>query len=533
MARPAGTLTRVRTAAALPARAGVPGAPAGTPVDDQIRSLLVVALVGVAYFGTGELTVTLSDHWQVHPIWPPVGVAVAALLVFGRGVWPGIAAASFLLGLTQGFPAVFGTLAVQTLGPLAVARILEVRGFRLFLADIGDVLWLAVCGAVTMVPVAVTATAINAANGDIADGRWLFFGAQWWVGDTMGILLVTPLLLGAASWRRATWRWLDITVAVAAAVGTRLLFTGSLPLMFLVFPFTLWAALRFPPPAVAILNAVIAGIAIWTTAAGYGPFTDVAPATRLVLLESFNAAVAITSLVLSAAVTTAHRLAQENHRLHAEVRTQLEEVSASRSRIVESADRERRRVERDLHDGAQQRLVSLAYSLGLTRSRRPRGRDPEADAAFDSALEEVRLTLAELRSLASGIHPPLLTQEGLAAALESLAEQTILPVEVHASSGRFTPVIERAAYFVVSEALANVAKHARATTARVSVREDAGNLVVDVADDGIGGADPGGGSGLTGLVDRVSALEGRLEIDSRPGAGTRIRAVLPIGRSAS
>jgi signal transduction histidine kinase len=318
---------------------------------------------------------------------------------------------------------------------------------------------------------------------------------------------------------------------VAAAIATRLLFSGSLPLVFLVFPFALWAALRLGLLVVAALNAVVAGIAIWTTVQGYGPFAALPKTTSLVVLEAFNAGIAVTSLVLMAAVTTRNRLASENDQLHAEVRSQLQEVLASRARIVQAAYRERRRVERDLHDGAQQRLVSLAYSLGLALSRSAPGDDPELHAGFVRALEEVRVTLAELRSLAQGIHPALLTQEGIGAALESLAEQAALPVEVQTRCGRYPPVVEAAAYFVVSEALTNVAKHAHATVARLCVTEAGDWLIVEVADDGIGGADPSRGSGLTGLVDRVSALEGDVRVVSPLGCGTRIRAVLPCGWS--
>ena len=530
MGSTAGILPRVRAGGFLPPALGSSDPATVERVGERAApTLLVMAGLAAAYFLTAKLTITLSHHWRVHPIWSPVGIAVAVLLIFGPRVWPGIAVGSFMIGWTQGVPADIGTMVAQTMGPLLVVRLLEAGHRRVSLDDPPGVLRLAVGGAVGMLPVAVLATAVNDANHYIAGGNWLHFGADWWVGDTMGILLVTPFLLGLRSWRLAdTGRWVEVAVAIAAAaVGTRLLFSGSLPLMFLVFPFTLWAALRFPPPVIAALNVVVAGIAIWTTAEGYGPFSGMPSTTSLVLLESFNAAVAITSLVLGAAVTTAHRLARENERLHAEVRSQLEAVSASRSRIVESAYRERHRVERDLHDGAQQRLVSLAYSLGLAVSRAAPRVDDEARATLARTLDEVRLTLSELRSLAQGIHPALLTQGGLGTALESLAEQATIPVAVRAPLGRFPPVIEAAAYFVVSESLANVAKHARARAARVSVTETADGLVVDVVDDGIGGADPGRGSGLTGLVDRVCALDGHFHIDSPLGGGTRIRAVLP------
>jgi signal transduction histidine kinase len=194
---------------------------------------------------------------------------------------------------------------------------------------------------------------------------------------------------------------------------------------------------------------------------------------------------------------------------------------------VQAAYRERRRVERDLHDGAQQRLVSLAYSLGLALSRLGPGESPQLEASLVRASEDVRTALVELRALAQGIHPAVLTQVGLGAALESLAEQMPLPVDVEVPRRRYPPVVEATAYFVASEALANVAKHSGATMASVAITEGDGHLAVTVSDNGVGGADPASGSGLTGLVDRVAAVEGRVQIDSQPGRGTEVRAQLP------
>jgi signal transduction histidine kinase len=531
---PAGTLTRLR-AVGHPRcdHDSATGLPAEVVEERPVPTLVVIVILAVGYFLTGKVSSTLpSDRWIVLPVWPPVGVAIVGLLVFGRRGLPGIAVGSFLTGLAQGFPADLGTTAAQTLGPLAVVAMLESRSFQTSLAGVSDVLHLVVFGAVGMIPGAAVCTAVHAAAGNIGDGEWLRFGLVWWVGDVMGILLVVPLLLGLVHWKDLARRRREAAVMlVAAAIATRLLFSGSLPLMFLVFPFALWAALRLGPLVVGTLNAVVAGIAIWTTAGGYGPFAGLPRTTRLFVLEAFNAGIAVTSLVLAAAVTTMNRLTDENDRLHAEVRSQLHEVLASRARIVQAAYRERRRVERNLHDGAQQRLVSLAYTLGLALSRSAPGDDPELHAGLVRAGDEVRRTLSDLRSLAQGIHPALLTQEGLGAALESLAEQATLPVDVHAPCGRYPPVVEAAAYFVVSEALANVSKHAHANAARVCVTEAGDRLVVEVSDDGIGGADPSRGSGLTGLVDRVSALDGRVCVDSPLGCGTRVRAVLPCGWS--
>jgi signal transduction histidine kinase len=231
-------------------------------------------------------------------------------------------------------------------------------------------------------------------------------------------------------------------------------------------------------------------------------------------------------------VVAAARLAMENERLHAEVRAQLEEVKASRARIVTAADAERRRLERDIHDGAQQRLVNLSLALRMAEDRLHSGNDPAAADALREASEELHTALGELRELARGIHPAILTQEGLAAALESLAERSAVPATViEAPAGRLAAGVEATAYFVVSEALANAAKHAGASSVRVRACLDDGLLRVEVADDGAGGAVPdgAGGSGLRGLVDRVEAASGRLVVDSPPGGGTRLVAEIPCG----
>ena len=220
-------------------------------------------------------------------------------------------------------------------------------------------------------------------------------------------------------------------------------------------------------------------------------------------------------------------MALEHARLQAEVRAQLEQVRASRARIVEAGDAERRRLERDLHDGAQQRLVTLSLALGLARARAA-GADPELGSLIESASKEAREALTELRELARGIHPAVLTETGLAGAIQALVERSPVATTITAvPDGRFPAPIEATAYFVISEALANVAKHARASGAEVTICTRPGRLVVEVNDDGAGGARPQGGSGLRGLADRVASVGGVLRVDSPPGCGTRLEADLP------
>jgi signal transduction histidine kinase len=227
------------------------------------------------------------------------------------------------------------------------------------------------------------------------------------------------------------------------------------------------------------------------------------------------------------AVAAAARLALVNARLHAEVRAQLETVQESRARIVTAADEERRRIERDLHDGAQQRLVALALELRAAQRQLGAEGDPELERLLSSTADELQVAVEELRELAQGIHPGILTQGGLGHALEQLAARSPVPVTVDSTDERFAPEVEATAYFVACEALTNVVKHAGATHASIAARRDDGHLVIEVTDDGSGGAEENGGSGLRGLTDRVEARGGTLVVESVAGTGTRVRGEIP------
>jgi signal transduction histidine kinase len=226
------------------------------------------------------------------------------------------------------------------------------------------------------------------------------------------------------------------------------------------------------------------------------------------------------------AVRAAAAMALENERLLAESQARLAEVQASRQRIVAAGDAERRRLERDLHDGAQQRLVALSLQLRMIRSDIRRDPD-QAEQLAASASDELAHSLQELRELARGIHPATLDQ-GLASALESLAARSTVATAVSCDAPEHVPrAVELAVYFVACEALANVGKYAEATTASVRLSRRAGGVAIEIADDGVGGANAANGSGLHGLADRVEALNGRLLVTSPAGGGTVVTAELP------
>jgi signal transduction histidine kinase len=227
------------------------------------------------------------------------------------------------------------------------------------------------------------------------------------------------------------------------------------------------------------------------------------------------------------AAGAAARLALHNARLQADVSAQLAKVQESRRRIVTAGDEERRKIERDLHDGAQQRLVALALELRIAQ-RQFATQSPELEQVLGDAVGQLQIAVEELRELARGVHPAVLTEEGLPGALVSLAARTPLPVRIDAPEDRFPGEIEAAAYFVACEAIANAVKHAQATRIRVSAQRRNGTLVIEVEDDGVGGArENGSGSGLRGLVDRVEAHGGTLRIESEAGEGTRVIGELP------
>jgi len=224
---------------------------------------------------------------------------------------------------------------------------------------------------------------------------------------------------------------------------------------------------------------------------------------------------------LLASVAAAARVAVANARLQAEARARAAELEASRLRIVTAGDAQRRRLEEELRLGAERRLGSVAALLAGAREAAD---DGAAIAALEHELDEAR---HELREFAQGVHPAALTDGGLMPAIAALADRSPVPVAVQGELGRLSPALEAALFFVCSEALANAAKHADASRITVDVRQEAGRVAVSISDDGVGGADPRGGSGLRGLADRIDALGGRLAVESPPGGGTRVTARLP------
>ena len=344
---------------------------------------------------------------------------------------------------------------------------------------------------------------------------WLLFLAR--------LLVPVGLVVGSLRLRRAGGP------LVALAVGL-----GSVP-----SPVRLESALAaaLGDPGLRLVRPDAAGA--WTAADGRpvaAPIDDDTHAVTLLEHDGTPLAAIVHDPVLRedpalvGSVMAVLRLAVENERLDAALQAQLEEVKASRARLAVAAEEERRRVERDLHDGAQQRLVAVTIALRQAReTAATTDAAPELRDELAATADELQGAIDELRELARGIHPAILEDDGLPAAVAALARRAGVVVSVDSDlARRLPPHVESTLYFTVAEALTNAARHARATRAIVTIHDADGRVEVSVQDDGRGGADPAAGSGLRGLADRLAAVDGQLDVTSSPGQGTTIRAVVPL-----
>jgi signal transduction histidine kinase len=398
------------------------------------------------------------------------------------------------------------------IGYLLVAGLLGVTEFVFLVVAIS----LGVGLAITLIGIPILILSVYAWGG-LAEGERRIIAA---LTGTVIPNPYRPAPAGASRWGRLRARLADPAT------------WKDLAFLLLQFPFGLVSFIV----AVVVLSLGIHGVALplwyWAVPDGvdYGIFTvdklwealAIMPVGALLLLLGIPALSALGRLY----VGYAEVLLGSN--VDPAVTAEMSDLRGARSRIIEAADAERRRIERDLHDGAQQRLVALALTLRMAEKRAAEGNSDAAELVRQAG-DEAGLALKELRDLARGIHPAILSNRGLPAALDDLAGRASVPVQVVAAPRERLPdQVEAAAYFVVSECLANIDKHAHATAATVSVTPQDGQLLVTVSDDGVGGAELAGGSGLQGLEDRVGALDGTLTLESTPGEGTRVLASIPL-----
>lgn len=488
------------------------------------RYWLKVGALALAYYGSAKLGYELSFAGPVAAIvWLPVGVGISALYLGGMRLWPGVLAGDLLANDYMALP--LGSALAQTCGNVleVIVATLILRRFvksRSALGDMQDLrgVLLAIGAGTALSATVGTASVVL---GESIGGRdAMTVWRTWWLGDFAGALVVVPF---AIAWAQAPRRLRGHgRAAEAGLLLVALLGLGEAalqshrPLSYLVFPALTWAGLRFGQRGATLAIALTCGLAVLNTTHYTSPFLYHDIPRSVLNTQLFIVVSALTTLCLAAVVS--------------ERRSYADGLSASRARLVEASHAERERIERNLHDGAQQHLTSLAIFLGVA-AERVRAAPLEGEALFGEARRQLDAAVAELRELSHGIHPSLLTESGLAAAMQSVARRsTIRMTFLELPRQRLDPVVEATAYYVFAEAVANSQKHAQASSMQVRVRTVGDSLHIAVSDDGIGGADENG-PGLRGLRDRVETAGGIFRVESAPGRGTRVFATVPLPQS--
>jgi signal transduction histidine kinase len=486
-----------------------------------MRYLAGVLVLAAAYYAAGRASLALQYRGPVAAIWLPTGVGAAALYLAGLRWWPGLLIGDVALAdpaqpLGSALALTAGNVADIVVIALLLRRLLGPRGILDRREHVAALLVAIVAGAT----ITATVATISLRVADIvASSETLTFWRSWSLADASGALVMIPLALAWAQPPSRAWQgrraWEGALMIAAVAGLSAIALSADLPLLYLVFPALIWAALRLGPRGGTLAVAVASGMAVGITANEVGPFvahsiTDSALGTQL-----YIAVAALTTLFLAA-------IASERRRA-------LLELADARARILAATDAERRRIERDLHDGAQQRLTGLRVKLGLADDLIQR--DPDsARRMVDELGADIDEALTDVRSLASGIYPPLLVDFGLTEALRDLARHAPLAASVEIDgTDRCRPEVEAAVYFCCTEALQNAAKHAgAATTISISLkRHRAVNF--EVHDDGRGfsPAHVRSGQGLANMRDRIEAVGGKVEVRSSPGIGTRVIGHIP------
>lgn len=480
-----------------------------------------VLALAVGYYGAAKVGYELQFAGPVAAIvWFPAGVAIAFLFLGGLRFWPGLLIGDLLANDYTALP--LGSALGQTLGNVLEVLVAVVLLRRLVplgspLDTVGGVVrLLAAIAAGTAVSATIGALSLRA-GGVVSAGAIPRVWRTWWLGDATGAVVVVPLAI--AWYRRLPRAWTRARAIEAAAMLTviaglsELAFRSARPLAYLVFPALVWAALRFGRRGATLAVAVAVVFAVWNTTHYDGPFIFHSITMSVLSSQLYIAVAALSTLSLAAVDSERRRFAQS--------------LSASRARLVKASDAERQRLEHNLHDGAQQRLSALAIRLGLAAEN---ARDAHEDTApvLEGAAADVIGAIEELREIARGIHPAVLTDHGLRPAIRQVAARSTLEVRFAAvPRARFDAAAEATAYYVFVEALTNAQKHARASSVEVGVRRKSGDLIIEIIDDGIGGAVETTDGGLSGLRDRVEALSGTFVVDNTDRAGTRIAARIP------
>jgi signal transduction histidine kinase len=477
-----------------------------------------VLLVALVYFLSALAGNSLKFTGNVDAIWPPAGVGIAAVYILGLRVWPGVLIGDLLADYPHHLPAL--TTVGQTAGNMLeaiVPAILLARYLRRSpLANLDALAILVLC--------IMAGTALSASIGgfslltggviDLEDFATVW--RTWFLADTCGALLIVPLVL---AWMekpephipkrsRLELAALVVTLVTLSEIALR----ATPPLAYLAFPPIIWAAVRFGARGGTLAAAVTTAIAVVDMARQEGPFALHSITLGTITLQAYIATTILTSLALTAMV--------------GERRLFSRRLAEARTRLSESAEIERRRLERNLHDGAQQRLSALSIRL---RSATLLG-EGEYVSVMHRAGEELDLALEELRELARGIHPTLLTRFGLAIAVDAVAARSTIDVrvDINLGGGRLDSLVESTVYYLVAEAVSNAQRHSHASHASIRIAREGQMVLVTIRDDGAGGAVERADGGLSGLRDRIEGIGGSFAITSPAGAGTTVLAGIPL-----
>ena len=497
-------------------------------MNRHLRYVGAVGAVGAVYWLAAKLGLQLAYlHGSVAALWPPVGVGMAVLILYGLSLWPGIVLGDLAVA---DFSQPTGTVLGQTIGNTLEVLIAAVLFYRLADGRTGfgrvrDVAALVAAAAAGTAVSAVFGAASLKLGGVIPSAQVGTVWRTWFLGDLSGALVFAPLLLCWVGVRldAITPRQALEGAAIVTLIVVLALLPSQRDVPYVVFPVLIWAALRGGPRGAAGAVALVTTLTVYNTVHHAGPFVRATITQSLLATQLFVAAAAVTSLVLGAVI-------EERHAALEALRENERRLRDSRARIVKAGDAARRRLERNLHDGAQQHLVSLALTLRLAKLQLRNNPDETAHLLTDAS-DELQSAIDELRELARGIHPAVLTDRGLGPALEVLADHAHLPVELTARlTSRLPSTVEAVVYYVAAEGLTNITKYAGATAATLRLETNDKTVVLHVGDNGAGGADPRLGTGLRGLADRVEALGGKLELHSPPGQGTLLTASIPCER---
>jgi signal transduction histidine kinase len=478
-------------------------------------------LLAALYYGSAKLGFELGFSGPIAAIvWLPVGVGIAYLYLRGLAFWPGIVLGDLLANDWMKLPV--GSALAQTVGnvlEVVLAAYLLRRAARSgdLLAPVDGIARLMLPLAVATMVSATIGTIANRLGGVITTDALPTVWRTWWLGDACGALVVVPFALAWSRPRRPVSRLHaaeGLLMLATTGALTALAFSTPRSLEYLAFPGLVWAGLRFGQRGATLALTLVTGVAVWDTRHNNGPFHFESITHTILSTQLFIAVATVSTLCIAAIVSERERYAAR--------------LAESRTEVLRAADSERHKIERDLHDGAQQRLVALLIRLRLAESRLEDDAQAAAEALV-TAEAELETALDELRELSHGTHPGVLVDLGLATAVRSVAARASQQIQLlELPAVRVDEVAERTAYYVFLEAVTNAHKYAPEATIGVRVRATERLLTIEVSDDGPGGACEAPGHGLTGLRERVEDAGGTFRVESTGPTGTTITAALPL-----